>query len=56
MKRIQLLTGFRSIDGIPGVAKTAQEFHDFLDRLEIEIKKYGYQPKLNFVFAQKAST
>ncbi|KAL8736868.1 MAG: hypothetical protein Q9181_002259 [Wetmoreana brouardii] len=51
---------FRSIDakmpsdGIPGVAKTPSEFHQFLDRLEIEIKTHGYQPKLNFVYAQKA--
>ena len=40
-----------STDGIPYVAKTPQEFHDFLNRLEVGIKKYGYQPKLNFVLA-----
>ncbi|KAL8834779.1 MAG: hypothetical protein Q9176_007297 [Flavoplaca citrina] len=51
---------FRSIDskmppdGIPGVAKTPHDFHQFLDRLEVEIKMHGYQPKLNFVYAQKA--
>ncbi|KAL8941768.1 MAG: hypothetical protein Q9216_002053 [Gyalolechia sp. 2 TL-2023] len=50
---------FRSIDakmpadGIPGVAKTSQEFHSFLDRLEAEIKQYGFQPKLNFIYGQK---
>lgn len=43
-----------STDGIPGVAKTRDEFHQFLDRLEVEIKTHGYQPKLNFVCAQKA--
>lgn len=47
------LTYSRSTDGIPGVAKTSQEFHDFLDRLKIEIQTYGFQPKLNFVFGQK---
>jgi hypothetical protein len=54
-KKMQVLADVFSIDGIPGVAKTPQEFHDFLDRLEVEIKKYGFQPKLNFVFAQKGS-
>lgn len=54
-RAIQLLTGLCFKDGIPGVAKTPQEFHDFLDRLELEIKEFGYQPKLNFIFAQKPS-
>ncbi|KFX98274.1 hypothetical protein O988_04449 [Pseudogymnoascus sp. VKM F-3808] len=51
---------FRSLDtkipadgGIPGVAKDAKEFHEFLDSLETEIKTFGYEPKLNFVYAQK---
>jgi hypothetical protein len=39
--------------GIPGVAANAREFHEFLDRLEVEIKTYGYQPKLNFVYGRK---
>ncbi|KAL2265887.1 hypothetical protein VTJ83DRAFT_6987 [Remersonia thermophila] len=50
---------FRTLDekiptgGIPGVAASAREFHEFLDRLEVEIKTYGYQPKLNFVYGRK---
>ena len=40
-------------DGIPGVARNAKEFHAFLDALEVEIKTYGYQPKLNFVYGRK---
>ncbi|KAF4333983.1 methyltransferase [Fusarium beomiforme] len=50
---------FRTLDekipesGIPGVARNAKEFHEFLDALEIEIKTYGYQPKLNYVYGRK---
>jgi len=50
---------FRSLDtkldaeGIPGVATDSKEFHEFLDALEVEIKTYGYQPKLNFVYGRK---
>ncbi|OCL05439.1 hypothetical protein AOQ84DRAFT_322932 [Glonium stellatum] len=50
---------FRSLDqklgpdGIPGVASNVREFHAFLDALEVEIKTYGYQPKLNFVYGRK---
>ncbi|KAJ6441380.1 methyltransferase family protein [Purpureocillium lavendulum] len=50
---------FRTLDqkipegGIPGVARNAEEFHKFLDALEVEIKTYGYQPKLNFVYGRK---
>ncbi|KAL4863814.1 hypothetical protein BDV12DRAFT_201748 [Aspergillus spectabilis] len=40
--------------GIPGVAANAAEFHEFMDALEAEIKKFGYQPKLNFVYGRKA--
>jgi len=39
--------------GIPDVAADAAAFHDFLDKLEVEIKTYGYQPKLNFVYGTK---
>ncbi|KAL8687135.1 MAG: hypothetical protein Q9218_006608 [Villophora microphyllina] len=49
------LDGKMPPDGIPGVAETPHDFHVFLDRLEAEIKKYGFQPKLNFVCAQKAA-
>lgn len=44
---------FDAETGIPGVAADAKEFHKFLDALEIEIKTYGYQPKLNFVYGRK---
>jgi hypothetical protein len=40
-------------DGIPGVARNPKEFHAFLDALEVEVKTYGYQPKLNFVYGRK---
>ncbi|KAL3462224.1 methyltransferase family protein [Aspergillus heterothallicus] len=39
--------------GIPGVAANAEEFAQFMDALELEIKTFGYQPKLNFVYARK---
>ncbi|KAH6866128.1 hypothetical protein B0T10DRAFT_534374 [Thelonectria olida] len=39
--------------GIPGVAANPKEFHQFLDALEIEIKTYGYRPKLNFIYGKK---
>lgn len=54
-----LVECFRSLDqkigpdGIPSVARNAKEFHAFLDALEVEIKTYGYQPKLNFVYGRK---
>jgi hypothetical protein len=35
------------------VAKDATEFHQFLDDLDVEIKEFGYQPKLNFVYGRK---
>ncbi|SCO76695.1 related to methyltransferase [Fusarium oxysporum] len=50
---------FRTLDekipegGIPGVAANSKEFHEFLDALEVEIKTYGYQPKLNYVYGRK---
>ncbi|KAF5565065.1 methyltransferase [Fusarium phyllophilum] len=50
---------FRTLDekipdgGIPGVAANSKEFHEFLNALEVEIKTYGYQPKLNYVYGRK---
>lgn len=41
------------LEGIPGVANTPEELHDFLDKLNVEIKKHGYVPKINFVIGQK---
>jgi hypothetical protein len=41
------------LEGIPGVAKTPKELHDFLDKLNVEIKEHGYMPKINFVVGQK---
>lgn len=41
------------LEGIPGVARTPQELHDFLDKLNIEIKEHGYMPKVNFVIGRK---
>lgn len=41
------------VDGIPGVAKDAAEFHRFLDELKAEIKKVGYQPRLKIVYGRK---
>ena len=35
------------------MARDAKEFHEFLDSLEREIKAFGYEPKLNFVYGQK---
>lgn len=37
---------FSLTDGIPGVTRSFQGFHDFLDRLEMDIKEYGYQPHM----------
>lgn len=54
-----LVECFRSLDqkigpdGILDVARNPKEFHAFLDALEVEIKTYGYQPKLNFVYGRK---
>ncbi|POR31210.1 Uncharacterized protein TPAR_08582 [Tolypocladium paradoxum] len=54
-----LVECFRNLDekipggGIPGVAANAAEFHRFLDALEVEIKTYGYRPKLNYVYGRK---
>lgn len=39
--------------GVPGVATTADEFHDFLDDLRGELLEYGVAPQLNFVVGQK---
>ncbi|MCJ1439057.1 hypothetical protein MMC27_008448 [Xylographa pallens] len=40
--------------GIPGVAKDAKAYHEFLDRLVIEMKAFGYTPRLKWLRAQKA--
>ncbi|KAI9753505.1 MAG: hypothetical protein M4579_005137 [Chaenotheca gracillima] len=39
--------------GIPGVAQDAAEYHEFLDRLVVEMKTVGYTPKLKWVRARK---
>lgn len=39
--------------GIPGVAKTAEEYHAFLDRLVIELKILGYTPKIKWILGRK---
>ncbi|KAF2638897.1 methyltransferase family protein [Massarina eburnea CBS 473.64] len=39
--------------GIPGVAKTPEEYHAFLDRLVEEIKTIGYAPELRMVSGRK---
>ena len=41
-------------DGIPGVATTGLEFHDFLDRLVVEIKEKGYSPVIRYVTGRKS--
>lgn len=41
------------LEGIPGVAKTPEQLHVFLDKLNVEIKEHGYMPKVNFVIGQK---
>lgn len=43
----------RSEDGIPGVAKTPEEYHAFLDRLVEEIKAIGYAPELRMITGRK---
>lgn len=42
-----------SEDGIPDVAKTAEEYHDFLDRLVVELKMLGYTPKIKWIIGRK---
>lgn len=39
--------------GIPGVAKTAEDYHAFLDRLVIELKMLGYTPKIKWIVGRK---
>lgn len=41
--------------GIPGVAKTAEDYHAFLDRLVIELKMLGYTPKIKWIVGRKTS-
>lgn len=41
--------------GIPGVAKTAEDYHAFLDRLVIELKVLGYMPKIKWIVGRKSS-
>ena len=40
-------------DGIPGVAKSEEEFLIFLKHMKSETIEYGYAPKLNYVVGQK---
>lgn len=40
-------------DGIPGVAKTVEDYHAFLDRLVIELKMLGYTPKIKWFAGRK---
>ena len=40
-------------DGIPGVAKTPEEFMVFLDELVAEAKEIGYTPKFKWITARK---
>ncbi|WEW56947.1 hypothetical protein PRK78_002406 [Emydomyces testavorans] len=42
-------------EGIPGVAKTAEEYHTFLDSLVEEFKQKGYSPTLKMISARKPS-
>lgn len=43
-------------EGIPGVARTPEEFYQLLDELPAEMVEWGYHPKLNFVIGQKPET
>ncbi|CEJ54140.1 hypothetical protein PMG11_00462 [Penicillium brasilianum] len=47
------LAGRIGEDGIPGVAKTPEEYHAFLDRLVEEIKAIGYAPELRMISGRK---
>lgn len=49
----EILFLFFSEGGIPGVAKTAEEYHAFLDRLVIELKLLGYTPKIKWIVGRK---
>ncbi|KAH8600027.1 putative methyltransferase [Bisporella sp. PMI_857] len=40
-------------DGIPGVAKTAEEYFSWLERLVVEMKTKGYTPKVKWVTGRK---
>lgn len=42
--------------GIPGVAKSADDYHAFLDRLVIELKLLGYTPKIKWIVGRKPGT
>ncbi|KAF2499003.1 methyltransferase family protein [Lophium mytilinum] len=39
--------------GIPGVAKTKEEFYQFLEDLKNEVSEVGYAPKISYVIGQK---
>ena len=39
--------------GIPGVAKTPEEYMAFLDKLVEEMKRIGYTPQLKWLTATK---
>ncbi|RMJ24265.1 Methyltransferase [Aspergillus sp. HF37] len=47
------LAGRMGEEGIPGVAKTPEEYHAFLDRLVEEIKAIGYAPELRMITGRK---
>ncbi len=40
-------------EGVPGVAKTPEEYMTFLDELVKEMKQIGYTPKLKWLTAVK---
>ncbi|KAF2806144.1 uncharacterized protein BDZ99DRAFT_466411 [Mytilinidion resinicola] len=39
--------------GIPGVAKTKEEFYQFLEDLKKEVLEVGYAPKISYIIGQK---
>jgi hypothetical protein len=53
---VELLRGLGSnlpTGGIPGVARTLEEFSHFLEDLRLEVLEYGFAPKVKFVVGQK---
>lgn len=53
MAKSGLLTSSLAEGGIPGVARDADEYMTFLDRLVLEMKAVGYTPKLRWITARK---